>query len=140
MAKLSSLILVGACAVLIGPAYADEASTSVAKAYGMWDAAFNKADAKGLSAAYASDALLLPPSHEVLRGPAGAEKFFSGLFSSGVTDHKLDLIEAKEAGDKVVAAAKWSAKAKDQPAGGVATHVFQKQRDGSLKLILHTFN
>ena len=42
-------------------------------------------------------------------------------------------------------AAKWSAKGKDaagtdQPWGGVATHIFEKQADGTLKLRLHTFN
>ena len=45
----------------------------------------------------------------------------------------------------IVAAAKWSAQGKDAsgaPAsfGGVATHVFEKQADGTLKLKLHTFN
>jgi ketosteroid isomerase-like protein len=29
---------------------------------------------------------------------------------------------------------------KDQPLGGVATHVFERQSDGSLKIKLHTFN
>jgi hypothetical protein len=44
----------------------------------------------------------------------------------------------------VVAAARWSADGKDasgadQPWGGIATHVFERD-DGALKLKLHTFN
>ena len=52
--------------------------------------------------------------------------------------------------DKVVyGTANWSAKGKDKdkdkdgkPANfsGIATHVFERQADGSLKLRLHTFN
>jgi hypothetical protein len=38
------------------------------------------------------------------------------------------------------AAAKWSAKAGDKDIGGVATHIFERQPGGALKLKLHTFN
>jgi ketosteroid isomerase-like protein len=62
-----------------------------------------------------------------------------------VSGHKLELIEAIDKGDTVVAAARWSADGKDaagadQPWGGLATHVFERQDDGALKLRLHTFN
>jgi ketosteroid isomerase-like protein len=86
--------------------------------------------------------VFLPPSHDVVKGPAGMEKFFAGLFGNGVTAHKLELIEvAVSSGDAVVSAAKWPVKLKDGSAGGgIVTHAFQKQPDGSLKLKLHTFN
>lgn len=63
----------------------------------------------------------------------------------GVTGHKLELIEAQGDGDLLVGTARWSATGKDaqgadQPWAGVATHVFEKQADGSLKLTVHTFN
>ena len=63
----------------------------------------------------------------------------------GVTGHELELIEAHDEGKTVYGAAKWSAKGKDfsgkdQPWGGLATYVFQRQDDGSLKIKLHTFN
>ena len=132
---------------LLVPGLASAASMEdqVKAGYAAWDAAFNKADAKAIGAMYTDDATLLPPSHEVHKGPAGAEKFFSGLFAAGVSGHKLDLIEATGDDRMVVAAAKWSANGKDAsgaPAafGGVATHVFEKQADGSLKLRLQTFN
>jgi ketosteroid isomerase-like protein len=62
-----------------------------------------------------------------------------------VTNHKLEIIEANGNGNIIVAAAKWSAKGKDDKGkpkqlGGLATHVFEKQPDGSLKLKLQTFN
>jgi ketosteroid isomerase-like protein len=117
----------------------------VSAAYTAWDAAFNAGDAKAVSAFYAEDAVFLPATHDVIEGPAGVDGFFAGLFGMGVTGHKLELIDVHSDGNLVIAAARWSATGKDangadQPWGGIATHVFERQPDGSLKLLLHTFN
>ena len=121
------------------------ADEQVKAAYAAWDEAFNNGDAKAIAAFYTDDALFLPASHDVLEGQVDVEKFFAGIFGMGATDHKLELIKAEEKGDVIFGAARWSAKGKDangadQPWGGVATHVFEKQADRSLKLKLHTFN
>jgi len=126
-------------------AYAASPEEDVTAAYAAWDSAFNAGDAAAVAAFYADDAIFLPATHDVVEGPAGVEKFFGGLFDMGVTGHKLEIIKVSGDGDLVVAAAKWSATGKDasgadQPWGGVATHVFERQDDGSLKLKLHTFN
>lgn len=131
--------------LLASPASADTVSDQVKAAYAAWDAALNKGDAKAVAAFYATDAKLLPPDHNVYEGPAGAEKFFAGIIGAGVTGHKLEMLDADGGDALAAAAAKWSAQGKDasgKPAafGGVATHVFEKQADGSLKLRMHTFN
>ena len=135
------------CATLLTPVVAQDAAVEedVKAAYVAWDEAVNKGDAKAVAAFYTDDATLLPPSHDVLEGPSDVEQFFSGVISSGIKGHKLELIEADGEGDVIFAAAKWSATGKDAngadaPLSGVATHVFEKQDDGSLKLRLHTFN
>lgn len=125
--------------------YAASPEADVKAAYVAWDAAFNRADAKAVAAFYVEDALFLPATHEVFRGPAGVEKFFTGIFGMGVANHKLELIEAKGDGAVPYGAAKWSADGKDsngkpQPWAGVATHIFERQPDGKLKIRLHTFN
>jgi uncharacterized protein (TIGR02246 family) len=124
---------------------ADEIEDQVKNAYSAWDAAFNKKDAEAIAAFYTEDAYFLPPTHKVIEGQKGVAEFFSGLFKGGVTGHKLEMIEADGDGKVVFGAAKWSAKGKDdkgQPKdfSGMATHVFEKQSDGGLKLKLHTFN
>jgi ketosteroid isomerase-like protein len=73
------------------PAFADIRS-DVTAAYGAWDAAFNKGDAKAVAAFYAADAKFLPADHAVHTGPADVEKFFAGLFANGVKSHKLEPI------------------------------------------------
>lgn len=134
-----------ACLFAATGAGADPAD-DVQTAYSAWDAAFNAGDAKAVAALYGQDAIFLPATHDVIKGPEGIEQFFGGLFEMGVTGHKLELIEAQGGdGDLLVGTAKWSAKGKDaqgadQPWAGVATHVFERQEDGSLRLTVHTFN
>lgn len=135
--KLIAVICSALCLMVAASfvARAQSADDQVKAAYAAWDEAFNKGDAKALAAFYTDDATLLPPSHDVLEGPAGVEKFFGGIFGMGATGHKLELIKAEEKGDIVFGAAKWSATGKDangadQTWGGVATHIFEKQADG----------
>lgn len=140
-------LVIASALLLLAPAFAlaDSVEADVKAAYAAWDAAFNEAAADKVAAAYADDSVFLPATHDVIKGPEGVEKFFGGLFEMGVTDHNLELIEARADGDVVIAAARWTAAGKDasgadQPWGGVATHVFARQPDGGLKLLLHTFN
>ena len=148
VASIAALALVGLVGLPLA-ANAESAQSEVTAAYQAWDAALNSGNAKAVAALYTEDAVFLPASHDVIKGPAGVEGFFAPLLAGGFTGHKLELIEVEGDGDDddelVVAAAKWSAQGKDasgKPAtfGGVATHVFEKQSDGSLKLKLHTFN
>jgi ketosteroid isomerase-like protein len=84
------------CLLTVAPvgSFAAEPKSDVTAAYAAWDAAFNKGDAKTLAAAYLPNAKLLPPTHEVASGPAAIENFFAGLHANGVTDHKLEVIDA----------------------------------------------
>lgn len=147
MTRIGWPVALAACSIFMAPVEVrgGPLEDDVKTAYTAWDEAFGKGDAKAVATFYTEDALLLPPSHEVIEGPAGVEKFFSGIFGTGATDHKLEMIKADGDGKLIYAAAKWSAKGKDaqgkdQPWGGVSTHVFERQSDGSLKIKLHTFN
>lgn len=117
----------------------------VEAAYGAWDQAFNRADAQAVAALYARDAMLLPATHAVIEGPAGVAEFFGSLLANGVTGHRLELIAVHGDGSMIVGAARWSAGGKNADGsaatfGGLATHLFERQPDGSLRLKLHTFN
>lgn len=136
-----TMILIAAAAASAGA----DVRSDVAAAYAAWDAAFNKGDAKAVGSAYVANAKLLPPTHEVATGPAEIEKFFGSLFANGVTDHKLVIIDVGGDDKIVYATANWSAKGKGkdgvvQTSSGIATHVFERQPDNSLKLRIHTFD
>ena len=95
---------------------AADVKSDVTAAYAAWDAAFNKGDAKAVSAAYLPSAKLMPPTHEVASGSAAIEKFFAGLHANGVTNHKLEMIDAGGDDKVVYGTAKWSAKARTRMA------------------------
>ena len=146
MSKLLSLL----CSVIIlsvatiSVARADSAA-DVAATFAAWDAAFNSGDAKAVSALYTDDAMLLAPTHDVIKGPDAVDKFIGGILGMGAKGHKYELIEASGDGNIAYGAAKWSATGKDkagadQPWGGTSTAIFEKQADGSLKIKMHTFN
>lgn len=144
LAQASAFALFLFTAAPVG-SFAADPKSDVTAAYAAFDAAFNKGDAKTLAAAYAPNAKLMPPSHEVAAGPAEIEKFFAGMFANGVTGHKLEVIDAGGDGKVVYGTSSWSVNGKDKdgkPATftGIATHVFERQADNSLKLRLHTFN
>ena len=69
------LICAGALGAL--PASAGTPEEDVKAAYAQWDQAFNKGDASAVAAFYSNDAVFLPPTHEVVEGPVGVEKFFA---------------------------------------------------------------
>ncbi|MDY8110036.1 SgcJ/EcaC family oxidoreductase [Fulvimarina sp. 2208YS6-2-32] len=135
-------VLFATALMIIAPSIAmADAESDVKAAYEQWNAAFNSGDAEKVAAAYADDAVFLPPTHNVVEGPEAIGQFFDGLFKAGVTGHALEVIRVMEDGNEIVAASRWSAKGGDgSDIGGVATHVFEKGDDGSLKLALHTFN
>ncbi len=147
MLRTLSAVILGLFCLTVQPVLAADLKSEVETAYSAWNEAFNKGDAAALASLYTEDAKLLPPTHDVITGPAGVEKFFAALFDAGVTDHSLEIIEVYGDADakEVSSAAKWSAtgKASDgspQQVGGLAVHGFARQPDGSLKLNLHTFN
>ena len=77
--------------------------------------------------------------HEVASGPEAIEKFIAGLQAKGITDHKLEVIDAGGDNKIVFSTANWSVKGKDKegkPAtfSGLSTLVFERQADNSLKL------
>ena len=126
-------------------AFAGPAEDQVGASFAAWNAAFDKGDAKSVAAFYTADTVFMPATHDIIRTPVGVEKFFAGLFANKVTGHKLEVITVIQAGDSLIAASKWSAQRHDEkgnPAtvGGLATHILQKQFDGSYKVKLHSFN
>ena len=119
--------------------------TDVKSAFAAWDADFNKGDAKAVAAAYLPHAKLLPSTHQTALGQTAIETFYAGALASGITDHKLELIDAGGDDKIVYATARWSAKGRDKDAkpatfSGFATYVFERQADNSLKLLLQTWN
>ena len=64
------------------PAASADPAADVKTAYAAWDEAFNKGDANAVAAFYTDDAVFLPATHDVIKGPSGVENFFAPLFTA----------------------------------------------------------
>jgi ketosteroid isomerase-like protein len=145
--RLARVLAAVLCLVATAPAatLAGETRNDVAAAYAAWSAAFDRHDATALAALYLPDAKLVPAGEGLVSGAAEIGRFFAGIMANGVTDYRLDLIDAGGDDRIVYAVASWTATSKGASApprelGGIATEVFERQPDGSLRLRLHAFN
>ena len=64
----------------LAPSTSFDVRAEITEAYAAWDSAFNKADAKAIATAYVSNAKVLPPTHQIISGPAEIETFLRWAF------------------------------------------------------------
>src|SRR4051812_37335851 len=102
---------------LLIPATAHAASLGeeVKATYAAFDAAFNTGKPAAVAGFFTENALYLPASPNVLKGRAAIQKFYAGLFKSGLHGHKLELIEANGDDHIIVAAARFSIETRSGP-------------------------
>jgi uncharacterized protein (TIGR02246 family) len=65
-------------------------------------AAFKARDAAALADFYSADALVLPPNAELVRGRDGARGLWEHVFTLGVSEVRLDILEVDEHGDLAI--------------------------------------
>jgi len=136
-------ILIGV-AMLTPPALAQDLRSTVEAGNTEWNQAFNKGDAAAVAKLYTSDAKLLPPADKIVAGDMEIQAFWKSLLDAGITDHKIETVQAEEAGNTVVVAGKWQATGKDSQ-GKTATFkgsvmkVLERQGD-TWKTSLHIWN
>ena len=101
--------------------------------------AFERGDAKALAAMYTSDAIVLPPDSETIRGNEAIGEFWKTTRESGVQSAALTTVDVDRTGDVADEVGKVSLTI--QPAGKELTTeaakyvvVWKRQADGSWKL------
>lgn len=144
---LSGTGLLTASSVLAAEIFDDHHFASdrqrIEQAYRAFNAAFG--NAASVAALYAERAVLLPPTHDIVRGRTAIRRFWRAAFDAGLHGHTLDLVTFRSDVRTIVTAARWSARGRDargRPAtfGGIATIVFARHGDGGLAIWLHTWN
>lgn len=110
-----------------------------------WDAAFNAKDAVAVAASYDNAAAVIPAGAAQVSGSAEILDFWKGAIAQGITDHKLELIEAIESGDLALQRGLWSAavvnaEGERQIFKGNVHLVYRRQSDGGWKVLTHTWN
>ena len=80
-----------------------EARSAITAANEQFMAAAAKGDAGAIAVLYTSDAQLLPPNAEVIRGREAIQRYWQGALASGIKGLKLDTQELHGLGDNIVA-------------------------------------
>jgi uncharacterized protein (TIGR02246 family) len=111
-----------------------------------WVEAVNAGDAAGAAALYADEAIVLAPNSEPVQGRNQIQGFFEEFIKLQPSFDPLDTFRVEKSSDLVVNAGRYSLKllppGADTPITdrGKYLGVFKRLADGSLKLILDTWN
>lgn len=110
-----------------------------------WDAAFNAKQADQVAAMYDDVASVIPAGADQVTGKAAILAFWTNTIAQGIIDHKLELIEAIEAGDLAFQRGLWSAAAMNEAGErqvfkGNVHLVYRRQADGGWKVLTHVWN
>jgi uncharacterized protein (TIGR02246 family) len=126
-------------------ASSDDIRSIARRSQDAWNEAFNRGDAAAVAGLYADDAMVLPPSHVIIRGAAAIRDFWHGLIAAGVKEHGITLIEAEADGGLAFAAGRWWAAGpgddgKSEQFGGTVVTILRRRGDGFWTIGLHTWN
>ena len=146
MKNYKFLILIPIMSIAIGitSSYALE-STDVDKLNSLWSNSFDEGNTKGLMTLYTDNAVVFPPSSEILEGKGEIATYLDGLRKVGFTEYSISSIDMDSKGDTVYTTALWEATRVDSNGAvikldGNITNVLEKQKDGSWKIKLQSWN
>ncbi|MBI4005421.1 MAG: DUF4440 domain-containing protein [Gammaproteobacteria bacterium] len=110
-----------------------------------WVSALNKGNTKTLLDVYTEDAVVMPPSSEILSDHAAIKTYWDGLLRVGVGKYAINTVDLRIEGDTAYQTALWEATR--VAADGNVIHfdgnmstVYEQQKDGSWKIKLQSWN
>ena len=109
-----------------------------------FESAFKRTDATAIAELYTTDAKLLPPNMEMMRGKEAARAFWQGAIDMGCKEASLEIMEIEKLGEMVLEIGKYTLVI--QPAEGETITdkgkyvVLWKQEDGTWKLDVDIWN
>ena len=110
-----------------------------------WSQALNQGSSADLIKFYTADAVVLPPSSEILANHAAIKGYWDGLHRIGVNKYTVYDVDLKIEGNIAYQTALWEA-TRITPEGttiefdGNLSSVFERQPDGSWKIKLQSWN
>lgn len=106
--------------------------------------AFNRGNIEDAASVYTTDARILPPNSEMLKGRENIKAFWQGAVDMGVHDVALETMELTQEGDAFVEIGKYSLKVKTGSGEPISDNgsyvVIWKQEGGSWKWHIDIWN
>ena len=110
-----------------------------------WVSSFDNGNTEALMSLYTDNAIVFPPSSEILEGPIAITTYLEGMKENGVTEYSISNVDLQIKGDVAYETALWEATRIDASGTifnfeGNITNVLEKQKDGSWKIKLQSWN
>jgi len=109
-----------------------------------WELAFNAGDTDALGKLYTEDAVVMPPSLEILNAPGKIKDYWDNQILSGTNNFRVQTINLRVQDDVVYQTAVWIATVTSNGVAtdldGEMTNVLARQTDGSWKIQLQSWN
>jgi uncharacterized protein (TIGR02246 family) len=146
MKNTKSLIFISLLSLF--SSYATSAATEsvdVERLNSRWVSSFEKGNTKALMDLYTDNALVFPPSSEILEGQTAIAAYLNGLKENGITEYSISNVDTQIIGDIAYETALWEATRIGTNGTtfnfeGNITNVLERQSDGSWKIKLQSWN
>jgi ketosteroid isomerase-like protein len=110
----------------------------------IWELAFKTGDTDALARLYSEDAIVIPPSLEILNAPAKIKDYWNMQILNGFDNLRVQTINHRVDGDVIYQTAVWIATVTSNGVAtdfdGEMTNVLSRQLDGSWKIQLQSWN
>jgi len=111
----------------------------------LWASNFDNGNTAGLVTLYTKDAMVFPPSSEILEGRLAITTYLDGLREVGFTKYSISNVDMQVKGDIAYSTELWEAirigtDGKEIILDGNITNVLERQNDGSWKIKLQSWN
>lgn len=109
-----------------------------------WEMTFNTGNTDALAELYTTDAIVVPPSLEILNAREQIKNYWSAQKEAGTENFRLQTINYRQNGDVIYQTAIWVATVISNGVAteldGEMTNVIARQSDGSWKIQLQSWN
>lgn len=146
MKSLKSLILISVLTLGSGNAISATLEISdVEKLNSLWADSFVEGNTTGLLSLYTKDAIVFPPSSEILDNPASIKSYLEGLKQVGFNEYSISNVDLDIKGDTAYETALWEVTRVGNNGEAIVlegnlTNVLEKQENGSWRIKLQSWN
>ena len=125
-------------------AQADD-SSAISTLNNNWGVAVNKGDTTKMASMYADDAVMMPPSSEILSDSNSIKNYWDSLREVGIDAYAIQTIDLRIDGDQAYQTVLWEA-TRNAADGNVIefkgnmSNVLERQKDGTWKIKLQSWN
>ncbi len=111
----------------------------------LWATSFDNGNTTTLATLYTKDAMVFPPSSEILEGRVAITDYLDGLREAGFNEYSISNVDMQVKGDTAYSTALWEVvrigvDGNEIKLDGNITNVLERQNNGSWKIKLQSWN